>query len=81
MYCFDPLVSDKDTRNTTPPQLPVSIRDMEVDPSSHAFDMHLPMQDPCPHCGGFRMVVGDYACWGMCYACYETALHDAGYDL
>lgn len=49
------------------PQTPVTILDMER--SDIAFDMYLPMADPCPRCGGHNMVVGDYACYGVCSGC------------
>lgn len=50
-----------------PPQLPVTIRDMEQ--ADGSFDMHLHMADPCPACGAFNMQVGDYACFGVCDIC------------
>jgi len=53
-----------------PPQLPVTIIDIER--SRRCFDMHLPMADPCPRCGGHNMQVGDYVCYGVCSHC-ETA--------
>lgn len=62
---------EEDAGYVQPPQLPVSI--IDVDRNVECFAMHLPMQDPCPRCGGFRMQVGDYVCWGFCYACYLAA--------
>jgi len=47
---------------------PVSIRDASMGPP---YDMELHMADPCPECGGFRMQLGDWACWGMCYVCAD----------
>ncbi len=57
-----------------PPQLPVSILDMKR--SGACFNMDLHMQDPCPKCGGFRMSVGDWVCWGFCYVCYSNTIED-----
>lgn len=58
----------------SPPQLPVTILDMERSPVGHTFDMELPMADPCPSCGGFNMRVGDWVCHGSCWPC-EEQLH------
>jgi len=54
----------------TPDVLPVSIRDIEINPP---MDMDLNVSDPCPRCGAFRMKLGDYVCWGFCSVCYEDA--------
>lgn len=53
---------------TTPPQIPVTILDLER--TEGYFEGLLPMADPCPHCGGFNMKVGDWVCWGLCFSCY-----------
>ena len=53
-----------------PPQTPVTIRDMELGAAKgEYYDMSLHMADPCPECGAFRMLVGDYACFGVCQSC------------
>lgn len=54
----------------TPDILPPSIRDVDMGPP---IDMSLPMQDPCPGCGAFRMQVGDYVCLGVCGICEDSA--------
>ena len=51
-----------------PPQLPVTILDLER--ATECYDMMLPMADPCPNCGAFRMQVGDWVCWGHCFRCF-----------
>lgn len=51
----------------TPPQLPVTILDFER--RKGLFNMMLPMADPCPACGAFNMLVGDWVCWGACNIC------------
>jgi hypothetical protein len=56
-----------------PPQVPVSIIDIEHRMAG-VYDMDLHMSDPCPKCGAFSMLVGDYVCWGTCLHCYEEAL-------
>jgi len=63
------LLASTEQADSPPPQIPVSIIDMER--GKGTFDMSLPMQDPCPACGAFRMRVGDYACWGTCFICAE----------
>lgn len=54
-------------REVTPEIDPPSKRD--VDLAKGCMDMHLHMQDPCPVCGGFRMLLGDWVCWGVCHLC------------
>lgn len=49
-----------------PEILPPSIRDVDMGPP---YGMWQPMQDPCPLCGGWRMQLGDYVCWGVCSKC------------
>lgn len=56
-----------------PPQRPPTILDLER--AEGCFDMHLPLADPCPSCGAFRMQVGDWVCFGLCSVCYD-ALHE-----
>lgn len=53
-----------------PPQEPPTILDCER--SEGCFDMALPLADPCPSCGAFRMRVGDWACYGFCGVCYDN---------
>lgn len=53
-----------------PELTPVSKIDVDRMPP---MNMHLPMSDCCPECGGHRLQVGDYVCWGMCYICFEQA--------
>ena len=54
--------------------LPVTMKDMDACREPLPMDMH--MADPCPVCGGFMMLVGDYASWGACYRCYEGAMQE-----
>lgn len=63
----DLLIADDEYLELDPPQLPVTIIDLER--SNGCFNMHLHMADACPSCGAFNMHVGDYVCWGMCYPC------------
>ena len=58
-------------RCIAPPQLPVTILDIER--AEGQFDMSLPMADPCPTCGVTRMSVGDYVCFGECWTCIVVA--------
>jgi hypothetical protein len=68
---FKPLGVLKDEPpQDVPPQLPVTIIDMER--TSGIYDMHLHMADPCPNCGAFNMHVGDWVCWGACYPCVRS---------
>jgi hypothetical protein len=61
-----------------PDALPVSILDVERMPP---MNMNHHMSDPCPSCKGFRMLVGDYVCWGFCGACYDDAIqHDGNHS-
>lgn len=56
---------------------PLSIRDvdkaLEESPRTDDVDLdaHLPLRDPCPSCGAFRLTVGDYICTGVCDACID----------
>ena len=34
------------------------------------YPLHTPLRDPCPQCGAFNMVVGDYMYLGVCSPCY-----------
>lgn len=45
---------------------PVTIRDALMGPP---YDMDSHMADPCPNCGGYRMALGDWVCWDMCFIC------------
>jgi len=54
-----------------PPQYPPTVLDCERSKDTECFDMHLPLADPCPECGAFRYMVGDWACYGKCGICYE----------
>jgi len=66
---FTNLLSSTDPYKSPEPECkPVSIRDASMGPP---YDMELHMADPCPECGGFRMQLGDWACWGMCYICAD----------
>jgi len=56
-----------------PDVLPVSMRDVYM---SDPLEMNLFMSDPCPNCGAFRMMVGDYVCWGICYICFSKMVGD-----
>lgn len=49
---------------------PLTALDIDRDRSGRAFDMHEPMADMCPSCGGNTMIAGDYVCWGACYRCF-----------
>lgn len=60
----------KEPPDIEPPQYPVSIIDVERCPP---MKMDLPMQDPCPVCGAFRMRVGDWVCFGFCAICYDES--------
>ncbi len=62
-------VEPKEWLSLEPPQMPVSA--LDVDRTNGCFEMMLPMADPCGKCGAFRMLVGDYVCWGFCTACYN----------
>lgn len=53
-----------------PPQVPVTIRDLEV--TDRRCSMELSMADPCPECGGFNMLVGDWVCFGSCEHCFKS---------
>lgn len=53
-----------------PLQTPVTSLDMDRHPW-RILDMNLAMADPCPHCGAFRMCVGDWVCLGHCWPCEE----------
>ena len=57
---LDPLIAH-------PEVFPPSIRDCEM--ASGCFDMFIPLADPCPGCGAFRMRVGDWVCSGFCDIC------------
>lgn len=65
----------EEIKNTAPPQLPVTI--IDLDRATDCYDMNIPMADPCPACGGFRMLVGDWVCWGFCYGCYKESGEEA----
>jgi len=52
----------------TPTEVPVSIEEIDNSPP---IDMDLPVKEPCPKCGQ-QMKVGDYVCWGYCYACTKS---------
>lgn len=62
-------LDDEDWVPVEPPQIPVTILDIER--TQRCFDMHLPMADPCPTCGGVNMQVGDWVCYGQCSKCEE----------
>ena len=55
-----------DTKYPEPECKPVSIRDASMGPP---YEMFQHMADPCPECQGFRMLLGDWACYGMCSIC------------
>lgn len=60
---------EADWPSIEPEVTPVSC--IDVDRAKGAFDMHLPMADLCPACGGCCLQVGDYVCWGFCFRCYR----------
>lgn len=64
------LDEEEEGEQFVPDVLPVSMIDVDRSPS---MDMHLPMSDACPSCGGHRLLVGDYVCWGVCWICASTA--------
>jgi hypothetical protein len=33
--------------------------------------------DECPVCGGNDMTMGDYVCWGWCFACTDKQTKEA----
>ncbi len=77
---FDPddFLCKNERVEILPPQLPATILDLErTDDSKYVYDMHQPMADPCPACGGFRMALGDWICWGTCYRCFEAFTEEA----
>ena len=61
----------KEEPEDVPEILPPSMRDVDM---GKPWRMDQPMQDACPNCGGFRMQLGDYVCWGMCYICFDNLL-------
>lgn len=79
MSTFDPnnltleCMSDLGPPPAEPLQTPVTIIDLERGP---CVDMHLPMADPCPECGGHNMKVGDWACYGICFRCYDKLMDE-----
>ena len=56
-------------KDIIPDILPVSIIDIERLPP--AVNMNLHMSDPCPTCGAFNMMTGDFICYGQCGICEE----------
>ena len=60
----------EDTPEFIPDVFPVSMLDVERMPP---INMNQHMSDPCPTCKGFRMLVGDYVCWGFCGICFAGA--------
>lgn len=59
-----------------PDILPVQQRELEI--TDKIVNMELPMADPCPNCGAFRMMVGDWVCYGHCGICLP--IEDPGYE-
>ena len=54
------------------PVYPPSMRDVDMHPYPGSMDV--PMSDPCPKCGAFRMLTGDYMCIGACMICWNEAV-------
>ena len=62
-------VGDIEAHYDKPEILPVSIIDIKR--TDQTFDMNHHMSDPCPRCGAFRMQVGDWGCFGVCFICFQ----------
>lgn len=74
MSIFDDLELDEHPNPPTvePEVTPPSGRDAAaVLARGETFDLLLPLADPCPVCGAFRMCVGDYVYLGCCTPCFE----------
>lgn len=61
-------ITEYEPPNELPEILPPSIRDVNM---GSCYEMFLHMQDPCPNCGAFNMLLGDYVCYNMCSPCFE----------
>lgn len=72
-FNLNDLVLTAYTPNTIdPPQVPVTILDLERIENDGCVDMLLPMVDPCPNYGAYRMLVGNWICCDMCEVCYDN---------
>lgn len=58
-----------------PPQVPVSVIDLERAGIDRYVHVNTPMSDPCASCGAFRMVAGEWYIFGQCERCEHEELY------
>lgn len=62
-------IPEWEDKGWVPEITPVSNIDLERNDPVNSASMFLHMSDPCPNCGAFNMLVGDWACYGQCSPC------------